>query len=55
MISLNVFWFSKMLCGFFKGFGIEQAINDTEIVFDSDTDYETDETDNNQQRKVKKK
>ena len=43
-----------MLWGFFKGLGIEQAINETETVYDSETDYETDETDDNQEKKVKK-
>lgn len=45
MYLLNLFWFSKILWGLMKGFGINDAVNETERVLEYETDDETDETD----------
>ena len=56
MYMLNLFWFSKILWGFFKGLGIDQAIADTERRPNVDTDDEYTDTDEDEvaNQKVKK-
>lgn len=53
MYLLNLFWFSKMLWGFMKGLGIDQAVSETERILEDETDDDTDESESDN-RKVKK-
>jgi len=45
MYMLNLFWFFKMLWGFFKGLGIDKAIEDTMRVPEIGSDDDTDDSD----------